>query len=630
MKPLIECTSMLLIAWVALVAQTGAPAGPETAPLKLKAESRLVLVDAVVTGKKDEPVHGLTKDDFRLFEDGKEQVITAFQSHLGPAAQGISQQQHFVLWFTTHSGDDWKWIQQAASKFIEDNAGPNRLMSVIYSNRCIAQIGTQFTTDVGELRSALGKWPEQLRFSTCDRALWPKIYTNVAQDLAHVPGHKVVVLFTAPAPPSVSAAARRPPPPTTNIKRMQAQTERNAEAHQDPYQKEMQLEFRKADISVYPVESQVGAQTPGWALTLADLTGGHELSRGNDVLAVFDLIAREQDESYTLAYVPKDSPEGSCHALKVTVGRSDVKVRGRNLYCNTPQVSLAAASPLERELENLAASPGAGSGTEASASVPFFYESASVARVYLALHIPAPVLSPTEASGKLSASMDVLGLAYNLGGAVTARFSDTVKFQFNSRRQYEDFLRQPLRYEHQFQIAPGNYRFKLIFRTAKDHLGVVETPLAVDPFVGGRLGLSPIALSRDVQPESQEALAEDTEQGRKPLIFRGNRIAVSGSDLFLKTGIAEAYFEIYDPQPPGADPLGLTMHLRLFDAGSADQKWDSDDVDLSTLAKSGSAKIPVALRLPVSALPPGSYRAELTVKDSAGNQAARDIRFRLE
>src|ERR1035438_9900730 len=61
--------------------------------------ARLVLVDAVVTGKKDEPIHGLTEKDFRIFEDGKEQTITGFQTHTGPATPGISQQQHFLLLF---------------------------------------------------------------------------------------------------------------------------------------------------------------------------------------------------------------------------------------------------------------------------------------------------------------------------------------------------------------------------------------------------------------------------------------------------------------------------------------------------------------------------------------------------
>jgi hypothetical protein len=36
------------------------------------------------------------------------------------------------------------------------------------------------------------------------------------------------------------------------------------------------------------------------------------------------------------------------------------------------------------------------------------------------------------------------------------------------------------------------------------------------------------------------------------------------------------------------------------------------------------------LKLPVANLPPGTYRAELTVKDSAGGETGRSVQFRTE
>jgi hypothetical protein len=72
------------------------------------------------------------------------------------------------------------------------------------------------------------------------------------------------------------------------------------------------------------------------------------------------------------------------------------------------------------------------------------------------------------------------------------------------------------------------------------------------------------------------------------------------------------------------------MRLRLLDAQSNQQAWNSGEVDLSALAKSANHVIPVGLKLPVATLAPGTYRAELTVKDSAGGQAARSAQFRTE
>src|ERR1019366_1881958 len=154
-----------------------------------------------------------------------------------------------------------------------------------------------------------------------------------------------------------------------------------------------------------------------------------------------------------------------------------------------------------------------------SASVPFFYEPTGVARVNLALEIPSPVLEPTDRNGNLHAEMEVLGVAYVVpSGEVAARFAHKMKFEFDTRRQFDDFLRRPLHCEHQFEVAPGNYQFKVVFRSAKDRFGAVEVPLAINPFNAAQLSLSAIALSRNVQPISPEAAQDETETGKVPLI----------------------------------------------------------------------------------------------------------------
>src|SRR5258707_623448 len=46
----------------------------------IKKESRLVLVDAVVTDKKGKYVRDLAQSDFRVYEDNKEQALTSFST----------------------------------------------------------------------------------------------------------------------------------------------------------------------------------------------------------------------------------------------------------------------------------------------------------------------------------------------------------------------------------------------------------------------------------------------------------------------------------------------------------------------------------------------------------------------
>jgi VWFA-related protein len=48
-----------------------------------RANVRRVLVDVVVTDTKDEPVTGLPKEQFQIFEDGHPQTLTSFDEHAG-------------------------------------------------------------------------------------------------------------------------------------------------------------------------------------------------------------------------------------------------------------------------------------------------------------------------------------------------------------------------------------------------------------------------------------------------------------------------------------------------------------------------------------------------------------------
>src|ERR1039458_5773696 len=94
---------------------------------------------------------------------------------------------------------------------------------------------------------------------------------------------------------------------------------------------------------------------------LADGTGGFVIHNTNDLLSGMEKIARDQDQYYILGYSPEDSPEGSCHALKVKVGRGGSSVRSRSGYCNVRVVDALAGKPAETELEGTAMGTVAGS-----------------------------------------------------------------------------------------------------------------------------------------------------------------------------------------------------------------------------------------------------------------------------
>ncbi|MFY9726444.1 MAG: VWA domain-containing protein [Bryobacteraceae bacterium] len=385
---------------------------------------------------------------------------------------------------------------------------------------------------------------------------------------------------------------------------------------------------------------------------LADGTGGFVIANTNDLLGGLDKIGKEQNQYYLIGYTPPDTPEGSCHVLRVKVEHGGYRVRARSGYCNVKQVDLLAGKPAERDLETRAAADATGTVTSAAMQTPFFYLSPNAARLDLALEIPTKSIQFTKVKGHQHADVNILGIAYNPNGAVGARFSDTVKLDFADKQDLEAFLRKPfLHYDNQFDVAAGTYDLKVLFSSGGEEFGKLEkNPLTIDPYDGKSLFLSGIALSTDVHKVSDADTDLDAEllDGRAPLVALGMQITPGGSNRFKKADTAVCYLEVYEPllrageapgQPaaagdeaakPAASATSLTVEFRLLDAKTGDTKSDSGAMDISKLAKPGNPVIPVAFRLKVEDLVAGSYIAEVLAEDATHRIVARKVPFEVE
>ena len=118
--------------------QQPAPANTGTV---IRTETKLVLVDAVVTDKKGDYIRGLMAKDFKVLEDNKEQTIQSFSYEADPASPSNQQQRYLVLFFdnsTMNYGDQAR-ARDAAAKFIDKNAGPNRPMAIVNAKSSVRE-----------------------------------------------------------------------------------------------------------------------------------------------------------------------------------------------------------------------------------------------------------------------------------------------------------------------------------------------------------------------------------------------------------------------------------------------------------------------------------------------------------
>src|SRR3989449_266667 len=187
----------------------------------IKKESKLVLVDAVVADKKGNYIRDLTQNDFKVFEDNKEQPISTFSSGADAATQASGQRHYLILFFdnSTMAAPDQIQARSAAAKFIQANAGPDRMMAVVDFGGSL-RIVQNFTANADVLRAAVSA----VKSSSVDpNAPAPDVPVTVAstglsslgnaaadfgarsmllavrslaKNLRSIPGRKMVVLFS--------------------------------------------------------------------------------------------------------------------------------------------------------------------------------------------------------------------------------------------------------------------------------------------------------------------------------------------------------------------------------------------------------------------------------------------------
>jgi VWFA-related protein len=364
---------------------------------------------------------------------------------------------------------------------------------------------------------------------------------------------------------------------------------------------------------------------------LAEGTGGFVIVNTNDLVAGLQKIGSEQDQYYIVSYTPAESAEGSCHTLRVKVNRGGTIVRARSGYCDVKPVDLLAGKPIEKELESRVTGSESGN-MAASMAVPFFYTAPNTARVNVAMEIPTGSIKFEKVKGKQHAELNLLGVAYKPDGTVGARFSDTVKLDFDGKKEAQEFTKQPMHYENQFDAASGSYTLKVAVTSGRESFGKVEMPLVVEPYDSKQFSLSGIALSKEFRAVADLGTGLDAEllEGRVPLVAKGVQITPSGSSRFKNTEKVVVYLEIYEPLLVDPNPPIVGLQLRIVNRKTGEQKHDSGLLNVSNMFLPGNPVVPIGVPLPTAALGPGAYRLEFRAVDSTDRVSTRAAEFELE
>src|ERR1017187_1530671 len=217
---LMSCAAILAAIATGQESQVPAPAGGMPV---IKTQTRVVLVDTVVTDKKGNYVRDLNVKEFKVWEDDKQQQITSLSYEADPASPTNSQRRYMVLFFdnSTMGLAEQGPARLAAEKFVDANVGPNRVVAIVDFGGSI-RIAQNFTSDAERLKGVL-RGVKFANVSPNDPAQnvqvaslgMPRLGTaesdfgarslllglrSLAKSLSDVPGRKMLVLFSAGFP----------------------------------------------------------------------------------------------------------------------------------------------------------------------------------------------------------------------------------------------------------------------------------------------------------------------------------------------------------------------------------------------------------------------------------------------
>jgi Ca-activated chloride channel family protein len=264
----------------------------------IKVDVHLIEVYATIYDGKGRYVDGLTRDKFQVFEDGKSQQISSFET----GAQSVSCA---VLLDTTGSMTEaLPRVKNSIVKLI-DGLGPDDSIA-IYTFDEHLRVRQDFTKDKDSAKRAVLRTRAEGRTALFDAL------SEVAQDVSKRPGKKAMLVFTdgddnASALSAAAAIARA----------------------------------KKVGIPLYAIAEGEALESPNLKKLLDDLserTGGtsYEAKKASDIEEIFQKISRDLQHLYMLSYQPPSAAsenDKKWRKIDVTVaGGKDFRIRAKEGY----------------------------------------------------------------------------------------------------------------------------------------------------------------------------------------------------------------------------------------------------------------------------------------------------------
>jgi len=271
-------------------------AGGQQSSGVIRVEARSVEVYATVYDAKGHYIDNLVRDRFELFEDGKPQQITSFETNIQALSCAI------LLDTTGSMTDALPHVKNSVTKLI-DNLDPRDSVAIYTFDERLA-VRQEFTTDKDAAKRAMLRTRAQGRTALFDAI------AETTLEVAKRPGKKALVVFTDGDD-------------NASILNAQAAITR----------------AKKVGIPLYAIaegEATNSAKLKALLVDLSERTGGatYQANKPGDIEQVFGKISQDLQHLYMISYQPPSgSADGKWRKIDLVVkGIKDYRMRAKEGY----------------------------------------------------------------------------------------------------------------------------------------------------------------------------------------------------------------------------------------------------------------------------------------------------------
>jgi hypothetical protein len=348
---------------------------------------------------------------------------------------------------------------------------------------------------------------------------------------------------------------------------------------------------------------------------LAEGTGGFLVHGGNDLSLGLGRILRDSTSAYLLAYSPEYAArDGRFRSIEVKVsGHPGYTVRARKGYFapddRKPAAAVATATAEARrheQLRNALASLVPLRGVPLQLSVDYVDLPPDGLQLVVRGYVDMTGVPFTRAGDRQVAELDVVGVVYNENGEIMGDIQ-AYRADLNlTPANYEQLLKEGLRYQKSVALKPGLYQVRLVAReSSSSRVGSAFQWIEVPDLKAGTLALSSVFL-----------YAEATAAGApSPAPAAGTAGLRDVQAVRRFPPGASLYYRLY-AYNPSRDAAGQTDVVLQSQVWAAGKLQGTSPVEPVAFAEPTQA---VSGRITLEGLAPGEYELRVLLVDRKAN-----------